>query len=92
MNHALLIAFVCIASVQPVVAQGWQWQRDLLTNSAENFNAMACDNDGNVFAAVQFNNLLQIESYSFQTNPIEDVCVVKYDSLGNVIWAEAFGG
>lgn len=92
MKHALLIAFVCIASLQQVFAQGWQWQRDLLTNSADNFNAMACDNDGNVFAAVQFNNLLQIESYSFQTNPIEDVCVVKYDSLGNVIWAEAFGG
>lgn len=92
MKHALLIAFVCIASLQQVFAQGWQWQRDLLTNSADNFNAIACDNDGNVFAAVQFNNLLQIESYSFQTNPIEDVCVVKYDSLGNVIWAEAFGG
>ena len=92
MKYACLFAVVCMVSHVQLSAQGWQWQRDLLTNSAENFNAIACDNDGNVFVAVQFNNLLQIESYSFQTNPIEDVCVVKYDSLGSVMWAQAFGG
>ena len=92
MKYPCLFALVCLVSHVQLSAQGWQWQLDLLTNSAENFNAMACDNEGNVFVGVQFNNLLQVGSYSFQTNPIEDVCVVKYDSLGNVIWAEAFGG
>jgi len=92
MKINFLIVLVCMVSFRQMSAQGWQWQHDLLTNSDENFNAIACDNDGNVFAAVQFNNLFQVGSYSFQTNPIEDVCVIKYDSLGNVLWAQALGG
>jgi hypothetical protein len=92
MKYAIVFVIIGLVSTLQLSAQGWQWQHNLLTNSDDNFNAMACDNDGNVFVGVQFNNLLQIGSYSFQTNPIEDVCVVKYDSLGNVIWAQAFGG
>jgi hypothetical protein len=92
MKYAIVFVIIGLVSQLQVAAQGWQWQHNLLTNSDDNFNAMACDNDGNVFVGVQFNNLLQIGSFSFQTNPIEDVCVVKYDSLGNVLWAQAFGG
>lgn len=92
MKYAVVFVIMCMVSTLQVSAQGWQWQHNLLTNSDDNFNAMTCDNDGNVFVGVQFNNLLQIGSYSFQTNPVEDVCVVKYDSLGNVVWAQAFGG
>jgi hypothetical protein len=89
--RALLLVslFLCI---QETKAQGWQWEHNFLTNSAENFNAMTADSEGNVVVGFQFNNLLQIGSYSFQTNPVEDVCVVKYDSLGNLLWAQAFGG
>jgi hypothetical protein len=92
MKYAIVFVIIGLVSTLQLSAQGWQWQHNLLTNSDDNFNAMTCDNDGNVFVGVQFNNLLQIGSYSFQTNPIEDVCVVKYDSSGNVIWAQAFGG
>jgi hypothetical protein len=73
--------------------QTWLWQERFHTNTdADNFNALAVDDFGNMYAAIQFEGPLTVGTYTFQSNPIEDVCLVKMDSTGSVLWALAFGG
>ena len=69
-------------------AQNFAWANWYATNSDEdNFNAVCTDDSGNVFLAIQFNNLITVAGESFQTAPVEDVLIIKMDSLGNAIWA-----
>jgi hypothetical protein len=87
------IAIFCLSLTSLLHAQTWLWQQRFDTNSAaNNFNALAVDDFGNVYTAVQFEGPLTVGSYNFQSNPIEDVCLTKMDSTGNVLWALAFGG
>ena len=69
-----------------------QWSPNSGQNSDyDNFNAIATDPFGNTFMAVQFTGVLDIGEYSFQSNPIEDICILKYDVNGEFLWAKAMG-
>ena len=87
------IAIFCLSITSLLHAQTWLWQQRFRTNTdADNFNGLAADDFGNVYTAVQFEGPLTVGSFTFQSNPIEDVCLTKMDSTGNVLWALAFGG
>jgi hypothetical protein len=90
---SIVLLLLALLIMNSATGQTWLWQQRFDTNSdADNFNALAVDDFGNVYTAVQFEGLLSIGSYSFQSNSIEDVCLTKMDSSGNVLWALAFGG
>ena len=92
MKSVVLLLFALFI-MNDAFCQSWLWQQRLNTNSDEdNFNALAVDDFGNVYTAVQFEGPLTVGAFSFQSNPIEDVCLMKMDSTGNVLWALAFGG
>lgn len=92
MKSIVLSLFVMLI-MNSAAGQTWLWQQRFDTNSAaNNFNALAVDDFGNVYTAVQFEGPLTVGSYTFQSNPIEDICLTKMDSTGNVLWALAFGG
>ena len=76
-------------------AQNFQWvnwsPRPGIDSDVENFNAVAVDDQGNSFMAVQFTGVLNIGNYSFQSNSVEDICILKYAPNGDFIWATSFG-
>jgi hypothetical protein len=88
-----ILAALCLSLTTMMQSQSWLWENRFDTGSDENpFNALAADDFGNVYTTVQFEGLLTVGATTFQSNPIEDVCLTKMDSAGNVLWAIAFGG
>jgi hypothetical protein len=89
------LAFIYALFSSESDAQNFQWlqwsPRPGINSDVENFNAIACDPFGNTYLAVQFTGVLTIGSYSFQSAPIDDICILKYDSTGQFIWAKAMG-
>lgn len=62
------------------------------TNS-EYGTGIACDASGNVIATGYFPNAgITFETISLTSAGQQDIFVVKYDALGNVLWAKAQGG
>lgn len=76
-------------------AQNFQWvkwsPRPGIDSDFDNFNAVAVDDQGNSFLAVQFTGVINIGSYTLEANTVEDVCIIKYAPNGDFIWATAFG-
>lgn len=94
-NSIKIILFLLLTLAEAATAQNFEWlrwsPRPGIDSDVENFNTIACDPFGNTYLAVQFTGVLSIGSYSFQSNPIEDICILKYDSSGQFIWAKAIG-
>jgi hypothetical protein len=84
----LFLPFICNA-------QNFEWLRwsplPGATSDYDNFNAIATDPFGNTYMAVQFSGIINIGEYSFQSNSVEDICILKYDASGQFIWAKAMG-
>lgn len=76
-------------------SQNFQWvnwsPRPGVDSDVENFNAVAVDPFGNAYFAVQFTGIITLGTFSYQSHSVEDVCIVKYDSSGQLLWAKAFG-
>jgi hypothetical protein len=88
MKRSSLILLISILSIFKASSQNFEWAQWFATNSDEdNFNAICTDDSGHVFLAIQFNNVMTIAGETFQTAPIEDVLIIKFDSLGNGLWA-----
>ncbi|MEZ4938488.1 MAG: T9SS type A sorting domain-containing protein [Crocinitomicaceae bacterium] len=51
-----------------------------------------CDDSANVFAVGEFEGILDVQGNILTSNGSFDGIVVKYDSLGNIVWAESIGG
>ena len=68
MKSIVLSLFVFFV-VNGALSQTWLWQQRFDTNTAaDNFNAVAADDFGNVYTAVQFEGPLTVGSYTFQSN------------------------
>ena len=72
-----------------------QCAKTSISNTSNSMNSVCSDIIGNVYVTGHF----QDASISFGSNtiynsgyPDQEVFVVKYDSLGNTIWAKSFGG
>jgi hypothetical protein len=73
----------------------WEWARSINGPSNEDeIDAVASDNKGNVYISGKFQDSI---SYSGSTTPMvsagmADIMLIKYDSLGNLLWEKQFGG
>jgi hypothetical protein len=94
-TYLKIIALSLLILPYSLSAQNFQWvkwsPRPGIDSDFDNFNAVAVDDQGNSFMAVQFTGVLNIGNYSFQSNTIEDICILKYAPNGDFIWATAFG-
>jgi hypothetical protein len=85
-----LIAFSSQAS-----GPGWQWAHQASGDNFDRSNAITTDGSGNVYVTGQFNGIQVTFGTITLTNNFpgdNDVFIVKYDSTGNVLWANSFGG
>lgn len=72
--------------------QSWNWAYNNGGNDYNNFNGVATDNSGNVYATGYFQNQVTIGSTTLTSNGVYDVLVAKFDNDGNPLWAIGFGG
>jgi hypothetical protein len=90
-----IIRFLMVFASSTLSSQNFQWvnwsPRPGVSSDFENFNKVAVDPDGNSFLAVQFAGNLTIGNYSFESNFVEDICILKYAPNGDFIWAKAIG-
>ncbi len=94
-TYLRIIALSLLILPYSLSAQNFQWvnwsPRQGLDSDYDNFNAVAVDPSGNSYLAAQFSGILNIGSYSFQSNFVEDVCILKYAPDGQFLWAKAIG-
>ena len=86
------IIIILILLTHPLHAQTWQWAKQSLPNAAGSSadvyfdHSVAADKFGNAFETGHFQNSISFGANTL-TSSAMDVYLVKYDSLGNVIWA-----
>jgi hypothetical protein len=68
-----------------------QWIKNTCCDTTD-FNAVAVDEYGNIYAAGYFYHSLTIGSTTLNTAGDADILLVKYDPSGNVVWAKQAGG
>lgn len=80
----IIVCTFFLALSASLLAQRWLWGKEGSTG-AYTWNA-AGDKYGNAFLTGTFNNTIAFGSYNF-TSPVRDCYLVKYDSNGNIRWA-----
>src|ERR1044072_3465408 len=98
MKSILAFAFFISLSVNVLAqAPGWQWAKTSTANSYSQGNSVCVDKWGNVYVAGYFaDTSITFGSitlpYTNTQTQYSNLFLVKYDELGNVIWAKKVGG
>jgi gliding motility-associated-like protein len=58
----------------------------------DKYGGVAADSFGNVYITESFANSFTVGSTTLTSTGSQDVFIIKYDTLGNVIWAKQAGG
>lgn len=90
-----LLAIVYLAQAALAQTPDWMWAERSGTVSEDYSNAVCTDADGNVYITGTFKgSTITFGEYTLQNTSegFLDFFVVKYDPLGNVIWAVSDGG
>lgn len=71
----------------------WSWSKSEGNAGMENGNYITVDNNGNIIAIGDFNSpFLDLGNITIDNEGFYDAFIVKYDSLGNVLWGRSIGG
>ncbi len=76
-------------------SQTWKWAKSAVGNEHDIAMDVASDSKGNVISVGYFtSDSLTIENYKLLNNSkaFSDIFIIKYDSIGKVIWAIKEGG
>lgn len=96
-KHLLLLIVTVFASVTILYSQtpNWSWAKSGIGAEYDQSSAVATDASGNVFVTGYFaSDNIQLGSITLNNNTIgfDDAFIAKYDSSGNIVWAQSFGG
>ena len=84
-----------LSSISFAQAPNWQWGRNLISKNGSESKPIATDAQGNIFVVTSFDQP-QITVGDFTLNNTStgtsDLCLAKYNSNGDVIWAKKYGG
>src|SRR6476620_1190373 len=84
---ALMIGFCTIS-----YSQSFQWAAGAGGINEDKGLGIATDNSGNVYVTGFIRNTATFGTISLTSSGVEDIFLAKYDSNGNVLWAQRFGG
>lgn len=94
MNSVILCLFL-IGSSFTVEAQSpdFVWAKNATGSNAESGDGICVDASGNVYVAGHFfSTTISFGTFTLNNNGNNDLFLVKYDALGNVLWAKGGGG
>lgn len=71
----------------------WQWARSFGGDYVDKAKALVTDADGNVYmAGVFYSSSISFGSTTLYNTGVSDIFIAKFDSSGQVIWANSFQG
>ncbi len=76
----------------PASAQTWNWAEGINGSLAENVNDLIIDEDGNLFITGKFSGTSNFDGIDRVSNGGTDIFIAKYDTDGNGIWINSYGG
>ena len=95
LRNILLFNLLLLTTLLNAQNAQWKWATSVNgpTNEDE-IDALASDDDANVYISGKFEDSLFFNNYNdtLISNGMADIMLMKYDSLGNLIWYKHFGG
>lgn len=97
-HYQFLLLFGCYILLSPLLCQGQDLDRILQISGASDVigNAVAVDNEGNVYAMGYFENTATFgepgQSLSLTSAGSQDIFITKSAPSGEVLWAKRIGG
>ena len=86
-----IIALLLLVIEKSASAQTWQWAKQL-SDSSTSASSTATDKNGNVYVTGTFqSSTISFDTTSVMNTGSTNVYLVKYDRLGNVLWAKTVG-
>lgn len=85
------IFFMLIASAQCTNGQNWLWEQAAYTYSGDaRSTGIASDSVGNAYLSIDLwsGNNISFGPFNAKTLGFNNICVVKYSPLGNVLWMQ----
>ncbi|MBK6989565.1 MAG: T9SS type A sorting domain-containing protein [Bacteroidetes bacterium] len=92
-QHILILAFVC-TTITIAQTPNWKWARSAAGGEYDQSSTITTDASGNVIIAGYFaSDFITLGSITLQNAGLgfDDVFIAKYDSSGNLVWAQSFG-
>jgi len=88
--------FITLLSLLPQLIQcqnpQWHWAKGFGGDYVDKANELATDADGNVYMAGEFySSSITFGSTTLYNTGVSDIFIVKFDSSGQVIWAQLSG-
>ena len=72
------------------MAQSWIWSNSVSGSSSG--NGVAVDGSGNIYVTGGFSDTMRLGTWTLVPQGRADIFLIKYDNLGNIIWARRAGG
>ena len=97
MKLKIIMLSISLAAIcQTLTAQpNFEWAKNFGGSGFEQGNGIAVDNSGNVYTIGYFAGTADFDPgpgiYSLTANGSADIFISKLDSMGNLVWARAFG-
>lgn len=94
MKKHILLSIICSFIIcNHSSAQNWLWAQKAGGIDADGGNAITKDDFGNIYVTGGFSSsVINFGSFSLNNSGNFDLFIVKYNSLGNVLWATSAGG
>ncbi len=94
-NYSLLFLLFTWVNLQAQIQPpGFEWAKSFGGWEDDYLTDMGADDEGNVYVCGEFKDFICFDTHCLfsQIEDTTDIFLAKYDSLGNVVWAKAFGG
>ncbi len=88
-----LMLFINFCSIKPAQAQAWIWAKSPIGGNAANTVSVTSPFAGSIYAVGNFKGAsVSFGSDTLANSGNSDMYLVRYDTLGNVVWAQRAGG
>jgi hypothetical protein len=91
-NNVIIIAIFFLVG-QNLLAQSpsWIWANGEGDTDIEGSHCVTTDAFNNVYVTGLFRNTISFGTFTLTSAGLNDIFIVKYDAVGNVIWAKSEG-
>jgi hypothetical protein len=86
------VIFSCSLMMNAQAPMKWGWAKSIGGTGSESPAGIAADSRNGVYLLTNFSGSITTGSHALTSNGGTDICLVKYDTSGNIVWVKTFGG